>query len=100
MAFQSSGGAAFRRIVEGEAAVKSLKHHLRRVIGDTTLTYKEMAMFLSQVEACLNSRPLRLMSDDPEDMAALTPGHFLVVSSLLAIPEPTLADKATHYLSC
>lgn len=26
-----------------EAAVKSTKHHLRRVIGDATLTYKEMA---------------------------------------------------------
>lgn len=48
-----------------EAAVKSTKHHLRRVIGETKLTYEEMATLLSQIEACLNSRPLQALSDDP-----------------------------------
>ncbi|XP_029162483.1 uncharacterized protein LOC114934042 [Nylanderia fulva] len=57
-----------------EAAVKSMKHHLRRVIGDATLTYEELATLLSQIEACLNSRPLQPLSDNPEDVAALTPG--------------------------
>lgn len=32
------------------------------------------------------------MSEDPDDTAALTPGHFLVASALLAAPEPTLTD--------
>ena len=82
-----------------EAAVKSLKHHLRRVIGDTTLTYEEMSTFLTQVEACLNSRPLQALSDDPEDFAALTPGHFLIGSALNAIPEPTLLEQPTNRLS-
>ncbi|EFN69637.1 hypothetical protein EAG_00358, partial [Camponotus floridanus] len=58
-----------------EAAVKSVKHHLRRVVGDAKLTYEEMATLLAQVESCLNSRPLQPMSDDPEDLEALTPGH-------------------------
>ncbi|XP_011696370.1 PREDICTED: uncharacterized protein LOC105455031 [Wasmannia auropunctata] len=82
-----------------EAAVKSTKHHLRRVIGDTTLTYEELSTFLAQVEACLNSRPLLALSDDPEDLAALTPGHFLVGAALNAIPEPTLAKEPTSRLS-
>ncbi|XP_029155184.1 uncharacterized protein LOC114928270 [Nylanderia fulva] len=55
-----------------EAAVKSMKHHLQRVIGDATLTYEKLATLLSQIEACLNSRPLQPLSDDPEDVAALT----------------------------
>ncbi|XP_029174059.1 uncharacterized protein LOC114942788 [Nylanderia fulva] len=41
-----------------------------------------MATLLSQIEACLNSRPLQPLSDDPEDVAALTPGHFLIGSAL------------------
>jgi len=82
-----------------EAAVKSVKHHLRRVLGEATLTYEEMATFLAGVEACLNSRPLTPLTDDPEDVAALTPGHFLVGTALLAIPEPTLLDVPTNRLS-
>ncbi|XP_029159091.1 uncharacterized protein LOC114931276 [Nylanderia fulva] len=41
-----------------EAAVKSMKHHLRRIIGDATLICEELATLLSQIEACLNSRSL------------------------------------------
>ncbi|KMQ86917.1 gag-pol protein, partial [Lasius niger] len=64
-----------------EAAVKSVKHHLRRVIGESTLTFEEMSTVLSQIEACLNSRPLLALTDDPEDVSALTPGHFLIGSA-------------------
>ncbi|XP_076660440.1 uncharacterized protein LOC143363793 [Halictus rubicundus] len=71
-----------------EAAVKSMKAHLRRVIGDTTLTYEEMTTLLCRVEACLNSRPLSPLSDDPTDLAPLTPGHFLVGEPLRTPPEP------------
>ncbi|XP_011687068.1 PREDICTED: uncharacterized protein LOC105449509 [Wasmannia auropunctata] len=82
-----------------EAAVKSLKHHLRRVIGDTKLTFEEMATFLAEVEGCLNSRPLQALTDDPEDLDALTPGHFLIGGPLNAIPEPSLIDVPTNRLS-
>jgi len=71
-----------------EAAVKSVKHHLRRVIGETTLTYEERATFLTQVEACLNSRPMQALSDDPTDLNALTPEHFLIGEPLCCVPEP------------
>lgn len=42
-----------------EAAVRLVRHHLRRVIRDTTLTCEEMSTFLAQVVACLNSSPIQ-----------------------------------------
>ncbi|XP_045446747.1 uncharacterized protein LOC123654934 [Melitaea cinxia] len=73
-----------------EAGIKSVKYHLRRVIGDSTLTYEELSTVLAQIEACLNSRPLSNGSSDPDDCVPLTPGHFLVGEPLVLAPDHNL----------
>ncbi|XP_071652529.1 uncharacterized protein [Temnothorax longispinosus] len=75
-----------------EAVVKSVKFHLRRTIGETLLTTEELTTLLTQIEATLNSRPLEPLSDDPEDVSALTPGHFLIGGPITTMPEPSLID--------
>lgn len=60
-----------------EAGVKSVKYHLKRTVGDAKLTYEELTTALYQIEACLNSRPLCAMNEDPNELV-LTPAHFLV----------------------
>lgn len=70
-----------------EAGIKSMKQHLKRIIGNSTLTFEEMSTLLYQIEQYLNSRPLCPITSDPSDNTALTPGHFLVGDSLLAPPE-------------
>ena len=72
-----------------EAAVKSMKTHLRRVLGDVKLTYEELSTLLSQIEACLNSRPLVPLPNDDDGIEALTPGHLLIGKPLTALPEVT-----------
>ncbi len=70
-----------------EAAVKSAKFHLNRTLGNALVTYEEMYTILTQIEACLNSRPLSPLSIDPNDTLPLTPAHFLIGDSLAALPQ-------------
>ncbi|UYV64056.1 hypothetical protein LAZ67_2006415 [Cordylochernes scorpioides] len=46
------------------------------------LNYEELLTLLAQIEACINSRPLTFVSNDPNDLTALTPGHFLIGNAI------------------
>ena len=70
-----------------ESAVKSMKKHLRRIMGSLIFTSEELATILCQIEHCLNSRPLIPMTcHDSEGVSPLTPGHFLYFNSPRAYP--------------
>lgn len=73
--------------------MKSFKHHLRRTVGDQKLTSNQLYTVLTRIEACLNSRPIVPLSDDPSDLQPLTPGHFIAGRPLLQRP---LADDVEH----
>ncbi|GFW60871.1 DUF1758 domain-containing protein [Trichonephila clavipes] len=78
-----------------EAGVKSIKYHLKRVIGNTNLTFEEFSTLLTQVEAILNSRPLVSLDcdNDPDSLNILTPSHFLIGEVITSSPEHTNEDK-------
>lgn len=68
-----------------EAAVRRMKFHLKRVIGAQLLTSDAYRTILAQIGAILNSRPLCAVSDDIDDLDALTPGHILIGESYLIL---------------
>lgn len=70
-----------------EAAIASAQKHFTRVLGPHILAFDDTETLLAQIECCLNSRPLVPISDDPSDFEALTPGHFMIGSSLKAVPD-------------
>ncbi|XP_061724297.1 uncharacterized protein LOC133530805 [Cydia pomonella] len=80
-----------------EAGVQSAKRHLARVNKDTKLTYEELATLLTQVEACLNSRPL--CEIDSTTGVPLTPGHFLVGEPLVSVPDFNYEHKKVNILT-
>lgn len=80
-----------------EAAVKSTKYHLKRVIGEQSLTFEEFSTILCQIEACLNSRPLAALSDDPTNLTVITPGHFLIGEELIGIQDNREIPEKTYW---
>ncbi|XP_011174851.2 uncharacterized protein LOC105207108 [Solenopsis invicta] len=82
-----------------EAAVKVVKKHFYAVTQGQILTFEEFNSILTEIEAIMNSRPLCPMTEDPEDLAVLTPAHFLVGDSLLLPVEDNFLDTPDNKLS-
>jgi len=82
-----------------EAAVKSFKNHFYKTTVDAAMTFEEASTLVSQIEAILNSRPLTGLSEDPNDLNFLSPGHFLIGETLTSYPELDLADVRVNRLS-
>lgn len=69
-----------------EAGVKSMKHHLYRVMGRRVLTADQLCTLVTQIEACMNARPLFAQSDDPLDLNPITPAHLVIGRSTIQLP--------------
>jgi hypothetical protein len=77
-----------------EAAVRSAKRLMTRIMGEHTFSVEELSTMLCRIEAILNSRPLVQLSSDPTEYDCLTPGHFLIGRPLLSIPEMNIVNTA------
>lgn len=62
-------------------------------------TFKEYYFLLVEIKGILNSRPLTALSSDPNDLAPLTPAHFLIGESLKRPAEYNYLYAKDNYLS-
>jgi len=82
-----------------EAAVKSMKYHLRRTLSSQVATYEDLCTFLAAVEARLNSRNFCPLPDDPFNPNYLFPAHFLIGEPLTQLPAADFTDVKWNGLS-
>lgn len=82
-----------------EAGVKSVKHHLKRVLANAHLFFEEFNTVLCQIESILNSRPLSPLSSDPNDFLPLSPAHFIIGRTLTSLPDENLENVAINRLT-
>ncbi|XP_025995820.2 uncharacterized protein LOC105202869 [Solenopsis invicta] len=82
-----------------EAAVKACKTHFYKTAAEAAMTFEEASTLVAQIVAILNSRPITALSDDPNDLSFLSPGHFLIGDALTSYPEGDVLEIKVNRLS-
>ncbi|KAG5453295.1 hypothetical protein CSKR_204045 [Clonorchis sinensis] len=64
-----------------ERLIRSIRRILRALLGDRLVDDETLQTTLTEIEKILNDRPLVKLTSDPNDYAALTPNHLLLLSA-------------------
>ena len=70
-----------------EAAVKCMKSHLKKVLGNLAYTFEKFATMLIRIEAVLNYRPMSPLNENPTELLPLISCHFLRGEPMISPPE-------------
>lgn len=79
-----------------ERLIRSVKGILSSVVGQQVLDDEGLQTLFYEVEAILNDRPITKVSDDPNDLEALTPNHILLLKRKPIFP-PGLFERSDLY---
>ncbi|XP_072389367.1 uncharacterized protein [Diabrotica undecimpunctata] len=72
-----------------------MKQLLRKTLGRASLDYETLLTLLCECEAIINSRPLTNLSEDPQELVALTPAMFLRDQVDCGLPDCDAIDNAS-----
>lgn len=70
-----------------ERMIGILKRILRKVLNRSSLNYESLSTVLCDCENIINNRPLTYLSEDKDDLIALTPAMFLNQIPMSGVPE-------------
>ena len=62
-----------------ERLIRTVRRVMSSILVNARLTDEILSTLFCEVENIINSRPLTKVSDDPEDLSALTPNHLLLL---------------------
>ena len=80
-----------------ERLICSVRSVLTSVVGHQLLDEEGLQTLFCEVEAILNDRPITKVSEDPNDLEALTPNHILLLKGKPILP-PGLFEKSDLYI--
>lgn len=92
--FNPPGGSHYGGV--WERVIRMVKRILSSILHQQTLDDEGFHTVLCEIEAILNDRPITKLSDDPNDLEALTPNHLLKMKGKPVLP-PGLFDKSELY---
>ena len=93
--FNPPAGSHFGGVWERQ--VRTVRKILNSVIREQVLTDESLSTLMCEVEAIVNGRPLTKVTEDLQDVEALTPNHLLLMKGKPVLP-PTLTDSKDHYV--
>ena len=79
-----------------ERMIRSVRKLLSLLVKEQTLTDETLLTLMCEVESTINSRPITVVSDDPNDMEPLTPNHLLLMRGP-PVPVVNEVDKRDTY---
>lgn len=80
-----------------ERVIRMVRRILSSVLQQQRLDDDGLHTVMCEAEAILNDRPITKLSDDPNDLEALTPNHILLMKGRPSLP-PGLFDQHDVYI--
>ena len=75
-----------------ERQIRTVRKVLFSLMNQQTLSDESLYTLLCEVESIINSRPVTKVSDDVNDLEALTPNHLLTLRSANQLPPVVTRD--------
>jgi len=94
--FNPPSGSHFGGVWERQ--IRTIRKVLFTLLREQTIQLDDEALqtLFCEIEAIINSRPITRVTDDPNDLEALTPNHLLLLQSKQSLP-PGLFGKEDNY---
>ena len=80
-----------------ERLVRTVKNPLRIATGSSTLTFRQLQIVLTEVEAVVNNRPLGVTNNNEEDFVPITPFQLIAGRRLDMLEDPNNRINVTSF---